>query len=277
MSENVSYSAVAIDGGAVRESLATRKIFLHDDAAWQSTEERAEALRKGLKQELDSMSRKAVLSSKSTNHCLLEAHRLDSMMAAFSRVPAFKAFAEQAHAEEFARLRVEAAAFSSQSEKAESNNVLMQSVLAGQERLKTLATTVQKELCLVEKEVLLGAVASTLSGLGYLVETNGDALKATCNQTGFWAKAGDRGELAVDLSGHSGLSCMNEMVRIEEGLRSRGVRLRKNSSTPHGRPEGGSLVTTLRPLFPEFRKIESKHGAFKRANNAEQRKERCRS
>lgn len=277
MSEYVSYSVSATPGGGVKETLRRRGVFFHDDAAWQSAEERAEALRKELRQALDSNCGRSSGLSGLSGDSHLEISRLHCMMAAFCNVPEFKVFADQAHGGEFEKLRGEVAALSDAAKKSDPGRDLLNAVIRAQKGIEAFAAMVQKELCLAEKETVLNKVASTLSDMGYLVETRGDGLKATCDQMGVWAKAGEHGELAMDLSGFSGLSCMKELARIEEQLTRRGVRLRRRVANPHGRPEGGVLVKTLRPLFPEFRKIEGRESQHRGFHNFNQGKESSRS
>ncbi len=277
MSEYVSYSVSAHGGGAVRQALRNRGIFFHDDAAWQTAEERAEALRRNLRQALDAMGRNSALTVGCHEEPHLEVSRLSSMLEAFCRVPAFKGVAEQAHSEEFGRLREEIEGLSDAGIKSEPGRGLLDAVNRAQRGLEAFAASVQRELCAAEKEAVLNTTASTLSDLGYLVEGKGDNLKATCNQMNVWARAGEHGELAVDFSGLSGLSCMKEMARIEEHLGRHGVHLRRTASAPHGRPEGGVLVKSLRPLFPEFRKIEGKRKPVRLGSSINQGKERTRS
>ena len=73
-------------------------------------------------------------------------------------------------------------------------------------------------------------------------------------QTCIWAETDDFGGLSVDLSGFSGMTCLQEKTHLEHELKKRGVRLQTLDSKPHGRPEGGALVRRLKPLFPEFKK-----------------------
>lgn len=270
MSEYTSYSVSATPGGAVRETLRRRGIFFHDDAAWQGAEERAEALRKEVRQALDSMSGRNGLAGMDEKMSL-ETTRLNCMLKSFCKVPAFKAFAEQGRSGDFEKLRGQIAALTYGSKKREPHQGLLEAVLSAQKTLEGFAASVQRDLCMAEKEAVLDTMASTLTQLGYVVEVKGDVLKATCDQMGVWARANEQGELGIDVSGFSGLSCMQELARIEERLRREGVRMRRTSSTPHGRPEGGVLVNNLRPLFPEFRKIEGKHGSAKTVISSKER------
>jgi hypothetical protein len=277
VSEYVSYSVSATPGGAVEETLRRRGVFFHDDAAWQNAEERAEVLRKELKQALDSMCGRNSSLSELVDRSHLEISRLQGMMASFCKVREFKTYADQAHGGEFKELRGKVAALIDAAQKSIPGRDFLNGVIRAQKGTENFAAMVQKELCFAEKEAVLNTVASTLSGMGYLVEARGDSLKATCDQMGVWAKAGEHGELAMDLSGFSGLSCMKEMARIEEQLTRRGVRLQRTASNPHGRPEGGVLAEKLRSLFPQFRRIETTNIGLKGFHNFNQGKESSRS
>ena len=275
MSEYISYSTTAMVGGAgsaVREALRKRGIFFHDARAWATARKRAEELEKLVQQELEAR-RETGLDESSLNSTQKEIVRLESMLLAFCGVPELAGCAEKTRGRELNSLKAEIKNMRQAMGKSDNMPELLESATNAQKRLEKLATDVQKGLCQVEKEVMVETVSTALHDLGYLVDSRGNSLKATVGQTCVWAETNDFGELFIDLSGFSGLSCMKEMIRVEGQFKKLGLVLKRSTSHSHGRPEGGVLVRKLRPLFPEFRRVESKHDGIKGEGNIRGRQE----
>ncbi len=175
--------------------------------------------------------------------------RAQAMWSAFSRVPEFREYAAQIKAAEFRELEQGFSRLSpGLGRGADADR------LAG--RLEKLAAEVQRELCQVEQQVVVETVAAALEEEGYLVDRRGGRLKATRGLTCVWAEVDPFAELALDMSGFSGLDCVREMGKIEKRLRAKGLRIERNTTQSHGRPAGGVLAQKLRPLFPEFKRMK---------------------
>lgn len=185
------------------------------------------------------------------------------MLSAFCKVSAFKAFAEQKQGTELLSIQKEVRNLSVALAMDKNWPEIIKACGNTQKRLEGFASGIQEKLCQVEKEVMLETVSAALHEVGYLTEIRGDALKATLGQTCVWAETNQFGELSLDLSGFSGLSCMKEMSRVEGQLKRRGLVLKRSSTNDHGRPEGGVLVKKLRPLFPQFKRIQSNSSRFR--------------
>jgi hypothetical protein len=276
MSEYISYSTTAMDGGsgsAVRQALRRQGIFFHDNKAWATARQRAEQLDKLLKEEMDKYPDNS-LNESETSDVQKEINRVTAMFSAFSHVEEFRLGAEalnglalQGIQRELTKLR--------QSEKNQKySQALLTMAIMTEKRIENLASDIQQKLCQVEKKVMFETVSASLHELGYLVEARGHCLRATRGQTCIWAEANPYGELAMDLSGFSGLSCIKEMARVEAELQKRGVILKRSASDSHGKPEGGALVKKLRPMFPKFKSIRHDHVKIKDQNKITDRTNR---
>jgi hypothetical protein len=176
------------------------------------------------------------------------------MLRAFCEVAVFKSYAEKTRAKDLEDLR-EGILFPRGKSPTPPKETY--SPLQIQERIESLASVVQKELCQVEKEALLVTVSDALADRGYRLERNADSLKATMNRSCIWVEANEWGELSLDFSGFSGLSCLEEVKRTEEEFARKGLMLIRTSSEFHGRPEGGILAGRLEILFPVFRRMDA--------------------
>jgi len=257
MSEYTSYSTAAMDGGsgrAVQEALNKQGILFRNAMAWSSARKRVEELEKNLTQEMGKICTTSLENNLNSN-ALKEIVRLDAMVSAFSQVEAFKTFAKAKHGKEFEDIHTTVSKLKSDSLNSGDIRNLEKSAIQSQKRLEKLSVNTQKGLCQVERDVMTDAVTSSLCDLGYSIETRGNALKATSGLNCIWASTNKFGELSLDLSGFSGLSCMKETVKVENELKKHGIILNRLSSRPHNKPEGGKLVKKLRPMFPEFKKI----------------------
>lgn len=261
MSEYVSYSTTAMDGGsggAVREALRRRGIFFHDNQAWATARERTEQLENHLEREMNKCFNSS-LGKLATCNAHQQINRLEAMAAAFSQVEAFRVAAETLHSNEIKEVQEELAALRQNEKNQRNSQALANMAIRAQKGFEKFASDVQQELCQLEKKVMFETVSLSLHELGYIVEARGDFLKAIRGQTCIWAETNIYGELSMDLSGFSGFSCMKELARVEAELRKKGVMLQRSASQPHARPEGGALVKKLRPLFPQFKKIKTNH------------------
>jgi hypothetical protein len=259
MSEYASYSTTAMaggTGGAVRESLKRRGIFFRDDLAWKTARERVGALESALREGLETRSEKC-LHDTPLSSTQQEVAKSEAMLEAFCRIPEFKTFTNATQKRAFQDLQDEVASLTHYAESNNNKSGLLRCAHRAQKRIEQLAAGAQRGLCKIEKEVMVGAVSKGLNELGYMTEIRGDALKATLGQTCLWAEVNKWGELSIDISGFSGLSCTREMTRVEDQFRKQGLNLKRTASTRHGRPEGGKLVSRLQPLFPEFKIIQS--------------------
>lgn len=260
MSEYVSYSTTAMDGASgsvVSEAFKQNGIFFHDVKTWATARQRAEELEKRLAQEMNKFCDNSLMNIDAGN-ARKEINRLDAMVSAFSKVQPFSALAKAKHGKEFQDIHTVLMHLKKSADHQGGLQEVAATAVHTQNRLERLASNVQQKLCRVEKEVMLDAVSSSLNDIGYLVENRGDVLRATRGQSCIWAKTNPYGELSMDISGFSGLSCMKEIASVEGELKKRGVLLKRSSSYPHGRPEGGALVKKLQPFFPSFKKVEQR-------------------
>jgi hypothetical protein len=256
MSETVSYNARTLNGKAGRavlENLKSRGIFFRDLRAWATARERVEELHRKLQEDFSRCS-PVNLGDGTGDLANQECTRAEAMLRAFCGVAAFKTYAEKTRGKDLEDLR-EGILFL----RGKRPNLPkeMYSPLQIQERIESLASVVQKELCQVEKEALLTTVFDALADLGYRLERNGDSLKATMNRSCIWMETNEWGELSLDFSGFSGLSCLEEVKRTEEAFARKGITLTRTSSEFHGRPEGGILAGRLEILFPVFRRMDA--------------------
>jgi len=244
-------------GSAVREALKQNGIFFHDIKAWATARQRAEELENRLAQEMNKSCNNSLMNIDAGN-TRKEINRLDAMVTAFSQVQPFSELAKAKHGKEFKDIHTVLTHLKKSADHTGGLQEVAATAVHTQNRLERLACDVQQELCRVEKEVMLDAVSSSLNDIGYLMETRGDVLRATRGQTCIWAKTNPYGELSMDISGFSGLSCMKEIASVEDELKKRGVLLKRSSSQSHGRPEGGVLVKKLKPFFPSFKNVEKR-------------------
>lgn len=245
MSENASYTTTAMvesSSANLRDALRSRGIEIWDESAWATARERADQLRETLREELEK--RAAVgcdMGAQSTT-------RAGSMLAAFLRVSAFREVAVQTKEDILTGIK-------SSLKEAESLEWIDEGVAKSLEnRIELLASAVQEDLCRVEREITVAAVARSMSDLGYVVEPRGGSLKGTQGRICLWAEVSHCGDLSLDCSGWSGLACLEEVRRFEVRLVREGLILKKTAENIHGDPKGGVLVQRLEPLFPEFRR-----------------------
>ncbi|MBM4305186.1 MAG: hypothetical protein FJ115_00030 [Deltaproteobacteria bacterium] len=257
MSESVSYRMRALSGKAgeiIQINLAKRGILFHDQQAWSTAKDRVEQLQAALQQELEKYP--------NSDPCRQENlpiekgwSRADAMLRSFCSVPIFEAYAEKTRANELQAIREEVGIVKEvglRTRREEAEDSLHQI----QKRIEDLASVVQKELCHLEKEALLATASDALADLGYSLERNGGAMKASMNRYCVWMEANAWGEISLDFSGFSGFSCLGEVQKAEKALSQKGIQLTRTSSEFHGRPEGGVLTGRLEPLFPVFKRMK---------------------
>lgn len=252
MSESVSYRAAA-PAESVREAvsseLKTRGIVFHDPSAWASARERVRQLEKHLQDELARQGG-SVLSVRSDDNVVSQAFRkLQAGLAAFQRVEALSAYAAARYPERLSGLCREVRALQSGCGRGNIHEMPEHALNRLADQYQSLVADVHGELCRLERQVMLDTVSRSLGELGYAVETGRDALKATRGQTCIVAGVDSSGDLAMDMAGISGLSCIREMSRVEKMCVRKGMKLQRVFSTTHGKPEGGSLMSALKPLF----------------------------
>ncbi|MDI6755838.1 MAG: hypothetical protein QME78_15760, partial [Thermodesulfobacteriota bacterium] len=243
MSETVSYRMRAMNGRAgetLIQNLERRGIFFHDPQAWATAEERVKQLHGMLERELKK--HRLENPDRDKNSSIgREWGRADAMLRSFCSVPAFVAYAESNKADDLQEINKEVNNIQNNGQGWRENEA-MKSLRWIQERIEGLATETQRELCQMEKEVLLEASSEALKSLGYRIERHGDAMKASLDRTCIWVETNPWGGLSLDCSGFSGLSCLEEVKRAENALALKGIVLTRNSSEFHGKPEGGCLA-----------------------------------
>jgi len=252
MSESVSYNTSAIVGGAensVRAALRRRGLKMENTRAWAMARERAEQLQTMVNQELD---QQCAMNAHKSSDLEMELTRMEAMLKGFASVNAFQEYARLLHGNEMDRiiqgldnLKREASMKLAAS--------LKETIIRLQNDLENIAASTQKGLCDVEKIVLQDQAAKALNNLGYQVERNNEAMKATMGQTCIWMETNRWGEMSMDYSGFSGMTCLNESKRVEEQFRKQGLIIQQTSKDFHGKPEGGALAGKLESIFPIFR------------------------
>jgi len=267
MSEYTSYSSSGMSGsagGAVVSSLSQNGISFHDVKAWTTARERAEVLADELEKELRGQKVNYLGNSK-TGSMSHDYAYVEAMLSAFCKIPEFREYTEQTRMTELQEVRNELKVISL----AGNDNRAVRTIRSNgllRRRLEKLAGDVQQELCQIEKKVMRDTTSSVLEELGYLVEKQGGFLRGTRGLTCIWAEVNQFGDLSMDMSGFSGLACVNEMHRIENKMQERGVNIKREVSQPHYRPEGGVLVQQLRQVFPEFKKMKTSSNMVKSRN-----------
>ena len=248
MSEEVSYqTSVSADGSSqgLQRTLRRHGLFSIDRAAWADAHERVRQLHQAVNEEMGRC-RAPGLQTTATPA---------AMLAALNRVPSFRAVAEKHHAADLKALRYDLEELQDKVSRLPDTAALSAQAKALQQRVEALGTRLQTRLCRIEGEVVLQAATIGLQRLGYAVETRGDRLRATMAQTCVWAEVGKAGQLTMDFSGFSGLTCLNARQAVETELVKEGVRLLRSGANSHARPEGGVLAGRLRPLFWDFQTV----------------------
>ena len=252
MSEEVSYqTSVSADGSSqgLQRTLRRHGLFSIDRAAWADAHERVRQLHQAVTEEL--------------GRCHAPGPQTTAipaaMLAALNRVPIFHAVAEKHHAVDVKALRDDIEKLQTEASRLPDTAALSAQSKALQQRVEALGTRLQTRLCRIEGEVVLQAATVGLQRLGYAVETRGDRLRATKAQSCVWAEESTAGQLTMDFSGFSGLTCLKARQSIEAELAKEGVRLARCTSITHGRPEGGVLAGRLRPLFWDFQTVATQH------------------
>ena len=265
MSERVSFLSRAMRGrslGTVRSVLKRRGVNLADDIKWKTSREMTDQLEKQLRTVLaDTLnpSLESGLNSQVRAEVTNAVSRPKSILKYLESTPILQAFAEQQHADELKSLRSELAGMDHALIKVGGEAQLLKSAACAQSRLEALASNVLQELCQVEREATLEIVSNTLSGLGYFLKSRSNSLQAILDQTCVLARINDSGELSLDLSGFSGLSCLQEMNKIELEFKRRGLVLERTFSKFHGEP--GTEHVTCEPVspLPDFQRVKTKN------------------
>lgn len=100
----------------------------------------------------------------------------------------------------------------------------------------------------IEQRVGQSSLERSLDKLGYVVEHHGEQLRATRGQTCLWAHFDRDVGLHLDLSGFSGLSCIQEIGRIEADLKQHGITLNRRRVSPHAIADNQARVNGKSPF-----------------------------
>lgn len=247
MSETVSYST-SVSGPAGRSMIrALRDMGITADHSleWANARDRVARLNDTLAREMARLNPPGSRPARAVE----QTHRLEAMMAAFDSIAPFKAAAHSRFAADWQSLGETLSGLKQAVCDRPSDTALAAEAEKAGARLEQIATETQKILCSTEAAVVAETVADTLADLGYRVERRADSLKATCGTTCLWAVTDAMGGLSLDISGHSGLSCIGEMRRVESALEAKGLKLARGACDTHGKPEGGVLARRLFPMF----------------------------
>jgi hypothetical protein len=119
--------------------------------------------------------------------------------------------------------------------------------------LRSLTLGAHSTLADIEHEVASDLVTETLQSMGYhLIRTKGNSLIGTSEETGIRAKVLSGGNILLDTTSFSGLSCQKEIVKFENKLKEKGVVLKRLLNADTKRTDG----VLLKDPFPAFEKKE---------------------
>lgn len=235
MSEEVQYStSVRSEDARQRflESLRRRGVVFRNKAAW-------EAARRGLESSIASERLGRNASSSLTGAFdIVEAYRR------FERDPVLGTVAASIHGPELAELSEAVKEMRSPNDLTGNHLDTSKAASLTRQRLEEIESSCRRFLQEVQEDVLLESADQAMRDLGYSSRRRGSALRGVKGQTCVWAQAeGDR--LTLDLSGFSGLTCLEALQRIERALRRQGLVLDRTGGMAHARREGGELARKL--------------------------------
>ena len=275
MSEVSAFSLIGLLGAAdaaVQGILKLRNVALQHGVTMGTALERASLLQNNLLAKSSSLKKAGMCIgndlSRIDANSAERIFKAENMLAAFESVPVFKTYAEQTKPFEMAAIRAELATMNGSIKQDSGFQALMTRAEKNQARIEKLATGVQKELCQVEQQAVLQVVGESLGNLEYQVELRDNALRGVKGRTCFWAKADEMGQLELDASGFSGLSCQKEIKLVEQEFRRNGLILKRTSQNTHGKPEGGVLAKELDQFFNPFSSIHGKNHQTRNARQA---------
>ena len=173
--------------------------------------------------------------------------RITAMISALERTPDLKTRFESSYDGSLSELKQQASSLSIND--GEASPLSKGSELEG--RLRQAVATCHKELADQEIQITGQAMKDAFTTLGYEVEQKGPATRATRKGTTIWAEMGAKGEVTVDVSGLTGLSCISKVQELGEELRRRGITLEHKATTRHNNVKGGRLAKALRAQMPE--------------------------
>ncbi|HDH98548.1 MAG TPA: hypothetical protein ENF70_05400 [Deltaproteobacteria bacterium] len=262
MSEVVTYTTTVILGVAARSALlaaagtisaisrgagSLRK--LEASEAWQTMDEREIVLKNAF------ASRFAELEQEngSPGKCLGDAQsrllKVKAMYDALSHVPAMSAMANAENESELAQISCDTTNWLNQLKDGNVGSDLLGKIDGMESTLRHIATSAHKKLIGAETQVLRQNLKDSVEASGYQLSEREGNIRATKGTTCIWMEFTDRGEMSLDASGFSGLSCQKEISALETQLSQRGIVLQRKSSHFHGRPEGGDVAQRLAKIF----------------------------
>jgi hypothetical protein len=250
MSESIDYRVSvggAGDGRALEAALSRRGILSLNREAWLAAEQRVIALEKSLS-EMD-------LGEELNATCESPAasiRRLESMLNAFDRIEPFRAAGEMLRGSELEKIKSSIRMFKQAALSGAAAKSLLDQIEDNRLSLEKIASEVHETLCRAEHEASFAIIAEGLEEMGYRVEKRGDQIRALQGSSCIWVSADELGAVKMDFSGYSGLSCIQQIQKVESVLKKRGLELHRRASDYHGRPEGGVLARQLRPVFSPF-------------------------
>ena len=275
MSEVSRFSLIGLLGvadTAVRGILELRNVALQHGVTMGTALERASLLQNNLLSKSSSLKKAGMCLGNDLSQIggkpAESIVKAQNMFDAFESVPVFKDYSEQTRPAEMAAIRAELSVIGGSIETGQDFQDLMARAESIQFRMQNLATSVQKDLCRVERQAVLQVVGESLGNLHYQVELRDNALRGVKGRTCFWAKADEMGRLELDASGFSGLSCQKEIKRVEQEFRRNGLILKRTSKNTHGKPEGGVLAQELDQFFNPFSSIHGKNHQTRNARQA---------
>lgn len=241
MSEEVAYTTSVRTEGLLERTLAAAGERL-DQAAqavsgdWLSTVEREYLLREAYTQELSrGLDETAPLD------------RVGAMLMALEKAPVLESCVAATEKADWELLRRKANDLALS--RADSSREQAQAL---ENRLRGMVAQGHKYLAELEHRAATFVLVETFAEQGYAVEQRPYALRATRGGMTVWVKSSVKGELSLDMSGYSGLRCVQDLKLIEAALEVKGLRLQRQHGRTHCRPEGGQLAQDSIALFDCF-------------------------
>ncbi len=126
-------------------------------------------------------------------------------------------------------------------------------------KITTTLHSAYNRLAEAHRTVLSESVSESLSDMGYTIDMAAEGNRLACwghkwgngmfghgllSETSIAVVIQEDGRLAMDMSGFQGGECEMEMHRLFEGLRKRGIQVKREEVVPHLRKEGGQLISS---------------------------------
>jgi hypothetical protein len=209
-------------------------------SCYQPTGERESQLLQGYQQSLSGMGIE-------DEYLALPLQRTEAMLEALNKTPHLLEHLEKREGKAWLELHQQFTSL-----QAQPNRQVLTSMSDELEtRMRLAVAAAHKGLAEIEIKTTGEAMRQALTALGYEVEQKDRATRASKGGTTIWTEVGPKGEVMVDVSGITGLSCTTKVQELGEELKRRGIALERKQSTWHNDITGGELAKALRAELPE--------------------------